>query len=222
MHPGRSSRPTARHLRYRPVADTIHTDIPYRLDRLSWSRFHTLVVVALGITWILDGLEVTLAGSVASALQESPALHLTAPQVGASASAYLVGNIGGALLFGWLTDWWGRKRLFTITLGVYLLATAATALSWSFASYALFRCLTGAGIGGEATAINSAIQELTPARYRGHTDLAINGSFWVGAALGAAVTIILLVPGRLPPDVGWRAAFGTGAVLGLGIIFLRR
>ena len=217
-----SPRSTAHCLCYGSVTDLIHTDIPHRLDRLPWSRFHTLVIVALGITWILDGLEVTLAGSVASALQESPALHMTAPQVGASASAYLIGNIAGALFFGWLTDRWGRKRLFTITLSLYLLATAATALSWSFASYAAFRCLTGAGIGGEATAINSAIQELMPARYRGHTDLAINGSFWVGAALGAVVTIVLLVPGRLPPDIGWRAAFATGAVLGLGIIGLRR
>ena len=203
------------------VPEIIDTDIPARLDRLPWSQFHTLVVVALGITWILDGLEVTLAGSVATALQDSPQLHFTAPQVGASASAYLVGNISGALVFGWLTDRWGRKRLFTITLGLYLVATAATASSWSFGSYAMFRCLTGAGIGGEAAAINSAIQELIPARYRGHTDLAINGSFWIGAALGAAMTLVLLAPGRLPPDVGWRAAFGTGAVLGLAVIGLR-
>lgn len=201
---------------------TFETDIPARLDRLPWSAFHTLVVAVLGITWVLDGLEVTLAGSVAGALQDSPQLHLTATQVGASASAYLVGNVAGALGFGWLTDRWGRKRLFTLTLGLYLAATAATALSWSFWSYAAFRCLTGAGIGGEATAINSAIQELIPARYRGHTDLAINGSFWIGAALGAAGTLVLLVPGRLPPDVGWRAAFGIGAVLGLGVILLRR
>jgi MFS family permease len=183
-------------------SDLSETDIPARLDRLPWSRFHTLIVVALGITWILDGLEVTLAGSVSGALQESPLLRLTATEIGAAASAYLLGVVGGALGFGWLTDRWGRKRLFTITLGLYLIATAATACSWSFWSYALFRMLTGAGIGGEGTAINSAIQELMPARYRGRTDLAINGSFWVGAALAAATTLVLLHPGLLPPDVG--------------------
>jgi MFS family permease len=200
----------------------IETDIPARLDRLPWSPFHWLVVVALGVTWILDGLEVTLAGSVAAALQESPTLRFGSTEVGAAASAYLLGAITGAIFFGWLTDRWGRKRLFTITLGLYLLATAATALSWDFWSFALFRFLTGAGIGGEGTAINSAIQELIPARYRGRTDIIINGSFWVGAALGAASTLILLDPALLPPDLGWRIAFGTGAVLGLFILFLRR
>jgi MFS family permease len=200
----------------------IETDIPARLDRLPWSRFHWLVVVALGVTWILDGLEVTLAGSVAAALQESPALRLGSAEVGAAASAYLLGAISGALFFGWLTDRWGRKRLFNITLGLYLVATLATALSWNFWSFALFRFLTGAGIGGECTAINSAIQELIPARYRGRTDLLINGSFWVGAALGAAGTLVLLDPALLSPDLGWRAAFGIGAVLGLVILFLRR
>ena len=128
----------------------------------------------------------------------------------------------GALGFGWLTDRWGRKRLFTITLGLYLVATAATACSWSFGSYAVFRMLTGAGIGGEGTAINSAIQELIPARYRGRTDLAINGSFWIGAALAAAASIVLLHPGWLPSDMGWRAAYGIGAILGVGVLFLRR
>jgi MFS family permease len=201
---------------------TIDTDIPSRLDRLPWSTFHTLVVVELGITWILDGLEVTLAGSVAAALQDSPSLHLTAPDVGAAASAYLLGNIFGGLTFGWLTDKFGRKRLFTITLGLYLTATAATACAWGFGSYAVFRFLTGAGIGGEAAAINSAIQELIPARFRGWTDLSINGSFWIGAALGAAGTLVLLAPGFLPPDVGWRVAFGIGAILGLGILLLRQ
>jgi MFS family permease len=200
----------------------IETDIPARLDRLPWSRFHWLVVVALGVTWILDGLEVTLAGSVAPALQESPVLHLSPADVGAAASAYLLGAISGGLFFGWLTDRWGRKRLFNITLGLYLVATIATALSWDFWSFALFRFLTGAGIGGEGTAINSAIQELIPARYRGRTDLTINGSFWVGAALGAAATLVLLDPTLLPPDWGWRTAFGIGAVLGLVILFLRR
>ena len=189
---------------------------------MPWSRFHTLVIVALGITWILDGLEVTLAGAVSGALKASPSLRLGDAQVGLSASAYLTGAVLGALLFGWLTDRFGRKRLFFITLGVYVLATAATAFSQDFATFALFRFLTGAGIGGEYSAINSAIQELIPARYRGRTDLGVNGSFWVGAALGAIGSSVLLQPGRLPPDIGWRLAFGLGAALGLGILFLRR
>src|SRR5215469_11860021 len=200
----------------------IDTDIPARLDRLPWTRFHTLIVAALGITWILDGLEVTLAGSIAGALQESPVLHFTASEVGLVGSAYLTGAVIGAVLFGYLTDRFGRKKLFFVTLGLYLAATASTAASWDFWSFALFRALTGAGIGGEYTAINSAIQEFVPARFRGRTDLAINGSFWIGAAFGAAGAILFLQPGTLPPDWGWRAAFGIGAVLGLGILTLRR
>ncbi|MGH7114880.1 MAG: MFS transporter [Stellaceae bacterium] len=200
----------------------IETDIPARLDRLPWTGFHSLVVAALGITWILDGLEVTLAGSIAGALQQSPVLHFSAAEVGAVGSAYLAGAVSGALLFGYLTDRLGRRKLFFVTLGVYLIGTAATAASWSFASFAAFRFLTGAGIGGEYAAINSAIQEFVPARFRGRTDLAVNGSFWLGAALGAGGAVTVLQPGWLPPDVGWRAAFGIGAVLGLGILLLRR
>jgi MFS family permease len=200
----------------------IETDIPARLDRLPWTRFHTLVVVALGITWILDGLEVTLAGSIAGALQESPVLRFTPDEIGRIGSAYLGGAVTGAVLFGYLTDRFGRRRLFFITLGLYLIATAATAFSWNFWSFAFFRALTGAGIGGEYTAINSAIQEFVPPRFRGRTDLAINGSFWIGAALGAAGAVVFLQPGTLPADWGWRAAFGIGAVLGLGILALRR
>src|ERR1700744_2815413 len=161
------------------------TDVPARLERLPFGRFHALVIAALGITWILDGLEVTLAGSVAGALKASPSLGFTDPEAALAGSAYLAGAVLGALGFGWLTDRLGRKKLFFITIAVYLTATAATALSWNLASYALFRFLTGAGIGGEYTAINSTIQELVPARYRGWTDLVINGSFWIGAALGA-------------------------------------
>jgi MFS family permease len=204
------------------MGTALETDIPSRLDRLGWSRFHTLVIAALGITWILDGLEVTLAGSVAGALKSSPVLALTDAQIGLAASLYIAGAVGGALGFGWLADRWGRRRLFNITLGTYLLATAATAFSWDFWSFALFRLLTGAGIGGEYAAINSAIQELIPARFRGRTDLIVNGSFWVGAAMGAGGAVILLAPGTLPPDWGWRAAFGIGAVLGLVILWLRR
>ena len=198
------------------------TDVPARLDRLPWSSFHRLVVAALGITWILDGLEVTLAGSVAAALQTSPRLHLTAEQVGLTGSAYLIGAVLGSLFFGHLTDKLGRKKLFNVTLGVYLVATAATAFSWNFESFLFFRFLTGAGIGGEYSAINSAIQELIPARLRGRIDLAINGSFWLGAAAGALVSVPLLDPEFVGPDLGWRIAFGSGAVLGLFILFLRR
>jgi MFS family permease len=205
------------------MAETLHTtDIPARLDALRWGRFHTLVVVALGITWILDGLEVTLAGAVSGALKESATMRFTDAQVGASASAYLAGAVLGGFFFGWLTDRMGRRKLFFVTLSVYLAATAASALAPNFWIFALFRFLTGAGIGGEYTAINSAIQELVPARYRGRTDLAINGSFWLGAMFGALGTTVLLAPGRFPPDVGWRLAFGIGAVLGLIVLLMRR
>jgi MFS family permease len=199
----------------------IETSIPSRLDSLRWSGFHTRVVIALGITWILDGLEVTLAGTLSGALKESPALHFTNFEVGVSNSAYLAGAVLGALGFGWLTDRIGRRKLFFITLVLYLTATAATALSWDVASYALFRFLTGAGIGGEYTAINSTIQELVPARYRGWTDLVINGSFWVGAAMGAVSAIVLLDPAVIDPDLGWRLAYLTGACLGLVVFVMR-
>ena len=199
----------------------IETDIPARLDRLPWGRFHTLVVAALGITWILDGLEVTLAGTVAGALKASPVLQFSNADVGLAASAYLAGAVLGALFFGWLTDRLGRKKLFFITLAVYLVATAATAFSWNLWSFALCRFLTGAGIGGEYAAINSTIQELVPARVRGWTDLVINGSFWVGAALGALGAIVLLDPAVLAPDHGWRVAFLIGAALALVIFFMR-
>jgi MFS family permease len=199
----------------------VETDIPARLDSLIWSGFHTRIVLALGVTWVLDGLEVTLAGALSGALKESPTLHFSNLDIGLANSAYLAGAVFGALGFGWLTDRIGRKKLFFITLAFYLVATAATALSWNVASYALFRALTGAGIGGEYTAINSTIQELVPARYRGWTDLVINGSFWLGAALGAASAIVLLDPNVAPPDIGWRLAYLTGAILGLVIFVMR-
>src|SRR5450432_4509402 len=192
-----------------------------RLDSLRWSGFHTRVVLALGITWILDGLEVTLAGALSGALKASPTMHFSNFDVGLANSFYLAGAVLGALGFGWLTDRIGRKKLFFITLALYLTATAATALSWSVASYALFRFLDGAGIGGEYTAINSTIQELVPARYRGWTDLVINGSFWLGAAIGAARAILLLDPSVASADVGWRIAYFTGACLGLIVLFMR-
>ncbi|HEU5277122.1 MAG TPA: MFS transporter [Xanthobacteraceae bacterium] len=199
----------------------IETDVAQRLDRLPWDRFHNLVIVALGITWILDGLEVTLAGALAGALTASPVMRFTTFEVGLTGSAYLCGAVLGALFFGWLTDRLGRKKLFFITLAVYLLATAATAASWNLASYMAFRFFTGAGIGGEYAAINSTIQELIPARYRGHTDLAINGSFWVGAALGSVLSIVLLGSNSIDIDLRWRLAFVVGAALGLVILFMR-
>lgn len=199
----------------------ITTDIPARLDALPWGAFHTRVVVALGITWILDGLEVTLAGALSGALKNSPTLQFSNLDVGFANSAYLAGAVLGALGFGWLTDRIGRRKLFFITLTLYLLATAATALSWSVGSYALFRFLTGAGIGGEYTAINSTIQELVPAHYRGWTDLVINGSFWIGAALGAICAIVLLDPLFIDPELGWRLAFLVGAALGLVVFVMR-
>ena len=204
-----------------PAPDIVETDTPARLDRLPWGRFHTLVVVALGVTWILDGLEVTLAGALSGALKESPTLRFSNADIGLAGSAYLAGAVLGALFFGWLTDRLGRKKLFFVTVVVYLTATAATALSWNIWSFALFRFITGAGIGGEYAAINSTIQELIPARVRGWTDLCINGSFWVGAALGALGSIVLLDPNLFDPDTGWRLAFLIGAGLALVIFFMR-
>ena len=201
---------------------TFLTDIPGRLDRLPWDRFHTLVCVALGVTWILDGLEVTMVGSLAGAIRESPSLRLTESQIGLTASAYLAGAVLGALVFGWLTDRLGRKTLFTLTVAVYLLATIATGFSWDFWSFLLFRFLTGAGIGGEYAAINSAIQELIPARRRGQTDLIINGTFWAGAALGAVVALVVLNPAVVDPEIGWRAAFVVGGALSAVVLVLRR
>jgi MFS family permease len=199
----------------------IETDIPARLDALPFGRFHILVIVALGITWILDGLEVTLAGALSGELKQSAALNMSNAQIGLAGSCYLAGAVLGAFFFGWLTDRLGRKKLFTVTLAVYLLATAATGLSWNAWSFVLFRFLTGAGIGGEYTAINSTIQELIPARFRGWTDLLINGSFWIGAAIGAGGSIVLLDPHVIDPAIGWRLAFLIGATIGLIIVLMR-
>ena len=202
--------------------EIIESYVPARLDRMPWSRWHWLIVVSLGATWILDGLEVTLAGALGGILTRHETLGLTDTQVGASATCYLAGAVLGALFFGYGTDRFGRKKLFFITVAVYLIGTALSAFSWNFASYAVFRALTGAGIGGEYAAINSAIDELIPARVRGRVDLIINGSYWIGAALGAAATLVLLDPRWLPIWLGWRCAFGIGAALGLIVIFFRR
>jgi MFS family permease len=202
--------------------ETIESYVPARLDRMPWSRWHWLIVVSLGATWVLDGLEVTLAGSLGGILTRRETLGLTDTEVGATATCYLAGAVIGALLFGYGTDRFGRKKLFFITVAVYLLGTALSAFSWNFASYAFFRALTGAGIGGEYAAINSAIDELIPARVRGRVDLMINGSYWVGAALASGATLLLLDPNRFPIWLGWRFAFGIGATLGLIVIFFRR
>ena len=197
------------------------SDLPARLDRLPWSAWHWRVVTALGITWMLDGLEVTLVGAIGGVLREKDTLALSESQIGGAASAYLAGAVIGALVFGRLTDRLGRKKLFLVTLGVYLGATLASALAWDFASFAAFRALTGAGIGGEYSAVNSAIDELLPARVRGRADLAINATYWLGTALGAVISIVLLDPRVMPHALGWRACFGLGALIGGFVLLLR-
>ncbi|WP_084084876.1 MFS transporter [Cupriavidus sp. USMAA2-4] len=197
-------------------------DIPARLDRLPWSRWHWRVCGALGIAWVLDGLEVTLAGSLGAVLQRPDTLSLSAAQVGLAGTLYVAGAIGGALVFGRLADNLGRKRLLLLTLLVYLLATLATATAPGFAYFAGCRFCTGLGIGGEYAAINSAIDELIPARVRGRVNLAINGTFWLGAALGAGLSLFLLDPRVLGPARGWRACFGLGAALAVAILLVRR
>lgn len=204
------------------MSDIFTTNVPARLDRLPWSRFHWLVVVALGVTWTLDGLEVTLVGALSPAIQGPEGLSLTASQIGLTGSAYILGAVLGALIFGGLTDRFGRRRLFTVTVAVYLTATVASGLAWDFPSFLLFKFLTGAGIGGEYGAVNSAIQELIPARRRGYTDLAINGSFWIGAAFGALLSVVALDPRLVPQQWGWRAAFVFGGLLALIVIWIRR
>jgi MFS family permease len=206
----------------RADGERFETDVPARLDRLPWSRFHLRVVIALGITWVLDGLEVTLVGSLAGAIHQSPSLALTETRIGLTGSAYLVGAVLGALGFGWLADRIGRRRLFFVTLIVYMTASIATGFAWNFWSFALFRALTGAGIGGEYAAVNSAIQELIPARLRGRTDLFVNGTFWGGAAIGAVTALVVLDPAIIDPEIGWRAAFVVGGALSLGVLLLRR
>jgi MFS family permease len=201
----------------------ITTNIPARLDRLPWSRWHWLVVIGLGTVWILDGLEVTIVGSMSDALKSaSTGLGMSDFQIGFAGSAYVAGACLGALFFGQLTDRFGRKKLFLLTLGVYTVATVLTAFSMNPMWYFAARFLTGAGIGGEYAAINSAIDELIPARFRGRVDVTINGSFWVGAAAGSLLTIPLLDPSIVSASVGWRLAFGLGAILAVGILLVRR
>jgi MFS family permease len=200
----------------------IHTDIPGRLDRLPWGRFHWLLVIALGVTWILDGFEGTVVAAINPVLTKPETLGLRDAQVGLGVTGYLAGCIGGALFFGQLTDQLGRKKLFSVTLIIYLVGAILTAFSWNFWSFFLFRMITGMAIGGEYAAINSAIDELIPARVRGHIDLAINGTFWIGAMLGAGATVFLLDPQWLPTWLGWRVAFGLGGLVGFVIILVRQ
>jgi MFS family permease len=200
----------------------VRTNIPARMDRLPWSRWHWLVVIALGITWILDGLEVTIVGAIASRLTDPATIHLTTVEVASAGTTYLIGAVLGALFFGRMTDQLGRKKLFMITLSVYLVATVLTAFAPNYLWFAVTRFFTGAGIGGEYAAINSAIDELIPARMRGHVDLAINGSWWVGTAFGALLTVWLLDPAIFAINLGWRLCFALGAVLGLAVLLIRR
>jgi MFS family permease len=200
----------------------IRSTVPARLDRLPWTRFHWRVVVALGITWVLDGVEITIAGSIADRLRDSGTLHLSSSQVGLSASLYLFGEVIGALVFGRLADKLGRRKLFIITLGIYLLGNGLTAASTGFVFFGFTRFVAGAGIGGEYAAINSAIDELIPAPYRGRTDLAINGTYWLGAMIGSLANLAFLNEDLLGVDVGWRLGLLIGPVIGLAIWPLRR
>jgi MFS family permease len=205
-----------------PGSERIYTYIPSRLDRLPLSRFHLLVVIALGVTWILDGLEVTIVGAIGPVLENPQTLGLSAVQVGNAASSYVIGAVIGALLFGWMTDRFGRRFVFYITLIIYLAGVLLTAASWSFLSFAAFRAVTGLGIGGEYAAINSAIDELIPARYRGRIDLIVNGSFWLGAVAGSGGSLLFLDSSLIAPNLGWRLGFAIGGLLGLGVLLMRR
>jgi MFS family permease len=202
---------------------TIETDIPARMDRLPWSKWHWMVIIGLGTVWILDGLAVTIVGAIGGRLsEEGSGLELTAAQVGATGSAYIVGACAGALFFGRLADRIGRKKLFMLTLGIFMAGSVLTAFSPNFAWFLVCRVITGAGVGGEYSAIHSAVDELIPARVRGAVDLVIGGSYWIGTILGSLASVLLLNPDLFALDVGWRIAFGMTAVMGLAIILVRR
>ena len=206
------------------MQEPVESDIPARMDRLPWSRWHWMVVIGLGITWILDGLEVTIVGLIAPVITKGGGggLDLGTGQIGFANSMYLAGAAAGALMLGYATDRLGRKRLFMFSLGWYLVWTIATAFSFNFESFVFFRFMTGIGIGGEYAAINSAIDELIPARRRGWTDLSINGSWWIGTAIGSAASLYLLDPSKVNPAIGWRICFAMGAILAVCVLFIRR
>ena len=212
---------TASGLRRVEENQTIESDVSARLDRLPWSRWHTRIIIALGTSWLLDGLEVTLVGSLSGILESKNGLSLTDPQVTAAATTYLAGAVLGAILFGYLTDRLGRKKLFLVTLATYSIATVAGALSWNLLSFSIFRFFTGLGIGGEYSAINSAVDELIPGKVRGTVDLLVNGTFWVGATIGAVASMLLLHNHGISAATGWRYAFGIGGALGAGVLVLR-
>jgi MFS family permease len=200
---------------------TVETDVPARLDRLPWSRWHTRIITALGTSWLLDGLEVTLVGSLSGVLESKDGLSLTDPQVTSAATFYLAGAVTGAMVFGYLTDRLGRRKLFLITLATYSLATIASAFSWNYLSFSIFRFFTGCGIGGEYSAINSAVDELIPGKVRGTVDLVVNGTFWVGATLGSLAAMFLLEGHGMSAARSWRYAFGVGGSLGAAVLILR-
>jgi MFS family permease len=202
--------------------DTVRSLVPARIDRLPWARFHTRMIAALGVAWVLDGLEIQIASIVGPALQHGNTLGLTSGEVGFSATIYLLGEVAGALVFGRLSDKLGRRRLFIVTLGLYLLANALTAFSFNYSIFLVFRFVAGMGIGGEYAAIHSAIDELIPARFRGRVDLAVSGTYWFGAIIASLGEYVLLNPDLLPRDLGWRIGFFIGPVIGVGIWGLRR
>ena len=204
------------------AGNIVKTRIPSRLDRLPWSRWHWMIIIGLGTVWILDGLEVTIVGAIGARLTDPDALGLSDSQVTWAGAIYVMGACIGALFWGYLTDRFGRKKLFIITLGVYLVATVATAFTWSFATFAIARFFTGFGVGGEYAAINSAIDELIPAEHRGRVDLSVNGTYWLGATFGFAGSLLVLDSGIFPVDLGWRLAFGFGALMGVMILVVRR
>src|SRR6201986_3573295 len=221
--PSAGAKATAVHATQNRVAENqiVETDVPARLDRLPWSRWHTRIIIALGTSWLLDGFEVALVGSLSGVLESKDGLSLTDPQVTSAATFYLGGAVFGAILFGYLTDRLGRKKLFLVTLATYSLATIASAFSWNFVSFSIFRFFTGCGIGGEYSAINSAVDELIPGKVRGTVDLIVNGTFWVGATIGSVAAMVLLHGHGLSASTSWRYAFGVGGSLGAAVLVLR-